>query len=100
MANLKSSKKDVRRTLKRTKANASQKSKVRTFLKKAKDAVRTAKNYQDGMNAIVDYEKNAMISTKNNLFSKKSVARSVSSLVLFLKSRFSKDEQVFVKKKK
>ena len=39
MANLKSSKKDIRRTLKRTRANASQKSKVRTYLRKAKEIV-------------------------------------------------------------
>jgi small subunit ribosomal protein S20 len=95
MANLKSSKKDIRRTVKRRRANASQKSKVRTFLKKAKVASCNAKTYQEGMKAIVDYEKNAMISTKNHLFSKKFVARSVSSLVLRLKSRFQKNEQVF-----
>lgn len=99
MANLKSSKKDIRRTLKRKKANVLQKSKVRTFLKKAKDASYNAKTYQEGMKAIVDYEKNAMISAKNHLFSKKFIARSVSSLVLRLKSRFQKNEQVFNVKK-
>jgi len=96
MANLKSSKKDVRRTLKRNKANASQKKKVRTYLKKAKDAVSCAKTYQEGMNAVVAYEKNAMISTKRNLFSKKAVSRIVSSLVACLKSKFPQNEQNFV----
>ncbi len=99
MANLKSSKKDIRRILKRTKANRAQKSKVRTYLKKAKEVVKTAKTYQEGMEAIVNYEKNAMISTKKHLFSKKSVARSVSSLVLCLKKNFKQDEHIFVKKK-
>ena len=46
MANLKSSKKDIRRTIKRTKANASQKSKVRTYLRKAKEIVPVANTYQ------------------------------------------------------
>ena len=96
MANLKSSKKDVRRILKRRKANASQKSKVRTFLKKAKEAVAISKTYKEGIVAVVEYEKNAMISTKNNLFSKKSVSRHVSLLVKLLKSRFPKEEQVLV----
>ena len=100
MANLKSSKKDIRRTTKRTKANASQKSKVRTFLRKAKETIPTAKTYQEGMEAIVAYEKNAMISTKNHLFSKKAVARIVSALVNKLKLRFQQSEQVFVAKKK
>ena len=93
MANLKSSKKDIRRTLKRSVLNAVQKSKVRTYLKKAKVAVENAKTYQEAMNAVVAYEKNAMISTKKHLFSKKSVARKVSALVLNLKSKFKQDEQ-------
>ena len=99
MANLKSSKKDIRRTTKRTKANASQ-NKVRTFLRKAKETIPVAKTYQEGMEAIVAYEKNAMISTKNHLFSKKAVARIVSALVNKLKLRFQQSEQVFVAKKK
>lgn len=98
MANLKSSKKDVRRTLKRSVANAAQKSKVRTYLKKAKIAVKNAKTYQEAMSAIVGYEKNAMISTKKNLFSKKAIARKVSTLVLNLKSKFKEDEQNLPKK--
>ena len=52
------------------------------------------------MEAIVAYEKNAMISTKNHLFSKKAVARIVSALVNKLKLRFQQSEQVFVAKKK
>ena len=94
MANLKSSKKDVRRTEKRTVANAAQKSKVRTFYRKAKDAVAACKTYKEGMEAIVNYESVAMISTKNNLFSKKSVSRHVSALVKALKSRFDQNDQV------
>ena len=100
MANLKSSKKDIRRTLKRTKANSSQKSRVRTYLRKAKEMVAVAKTYQEGMEAVVAYEKNAMISTKNHLFSKKAVARMVSKLVTHLKVRFQQSEQVFAKAKK
>ena len=98
MANLKSSKKDIRRTLKRSVVNAAQKSKVRTYLKKAKIAVKNAKTYQEAMSAIVGYEKNAMISTKKNLFSKKAIARKVSALVLNLKSKFKEDEQNLPKK--
>ena len=98
MANLKSSKKDVRRILKRSVANDAQKSKVRTYLKKAKVAVQNAKTYQEAMSAIVDYEKSAMISTKKDLFSKKAIARKVSALVLSLKSKFKEDEQNLSKK--
>ena len=94
MANLRSSKKDIRRTIKRTKANASQKSKVRTLLKKARAIVLEANTYKDGYNAVVDYEKNAMIATKNRTFSKQSVARHTSVLVKTLKSRFKQEEQV------
>ena len=65
MANLKSSKKDIRRTKKRTQANASLKSKVV-----------------------------AMTSAKHNVFSKKSISRHISSLVKTLKGRFSQTEQV------
>ena len=97
MANLKSSKKDIRRTIKRTKANASQKSKVRTYLRKAKEIVPVANTYQEGMEAIVAYEKNAMIATKNN---KKAVSRMVSRLVHRLKTKFQQDEQNFVKASK
>ena len=100
MANLKSSKKDIRRTIKRTKANASQKSKVRTYLRKAKEIIPVAKTYQEGMEAIVAYEKNAMIATKNNLFNKKAVSRMVSRLVHHLKTKFQQDEQNFVKASK
>ena len=99
MANLKSSKKDIRRTTKRTKANSAQKSKVRTYLRKAKETAVEAKTYQEGMESIVAYEKNAMISTKNNLFSKKAVSRIVSKLVLALKKRFPQSEQNYVKTK-
>ena len=95
MANLKSSKKDVRRIKKRTLANSSQKSKVRTFLKKAKEAVISCDNYSDGYTSVVAYEKVAMITAKKNLFSKKSVSRHVSVLVKTLKSRFSQAEQIF-----
>lgn len=98
MANLKSSKKDIRRIMKRSVANVAQKSKVRTFFKKAKLAVQNAKTYQEAMSAIVSYEKNAMISVKKNLFNKKTVARKVSALVLNLKSKFKEDEQNFSKK--
>ena len=94
MANLKSSKKDVRRILKRTSVNASQKSKVRTLLKKAKLAVADAKSYKDGYVAVVCYEKNAMIATKKHTFSKQSVARHTSALVKELKARFKQEEQV------
>ena len=97
MANLKSSKKDIRRTIKRTRVNASQKSKVRTYLKKARVAVDDAVTYQTGMDAVIQYEKHAMIATKNNLFSKKSVARLVSKLVGRLKKRFQQAEQTYVK---
>ena len=94
MANLKSSKKDIRRNIKKTIKNASQKSKVRTFLKKAREEVATTNEYKDGMKAIVLFEKNGMIATKNGLFSKKSVSRKVSILVKKLKSRFEKEQQV------
>ena len=92
MANLKSSKKDIRRTLKRTKRNASQKSEVRTLLKKAKTSVLNTKNYKEGITAIVAYEKKAMRAKK--LFSKKSVSKHISELVKALKSRFQQAEQV------
>lgn len=95
MANLKSSKKDIRRTQKRTLANASQKSKVRTFLKKAKSSVLSCNTYSDGYKSVVDYEKIAMISTKKNLFSKKSISRHISALVKTLKSRFPQTEQIY-----
>ena len=96
MANLKSSKKDIRRTKKRTLINASIKSKVRTFLKKAKETITSCNTYSDGYKAIISYEKNAMIATKRNLFSKKSVSRHVSVLVKTLKGRFNQAEQVIV----
>lgn len=94
MANLKSSKKDVRRTLKRTKANSAQKSKVRTYLKKAKEVVSNAQTYKEGMSAVVAYESVGMKATKHNLFNKKSIARHVRALVQALKSRFKKEEQI------
>ena len=95
MANLKSSKKDIRRIKKRTLANSSQKSKVRTFLKKAREVVTSCDNYSDGYKSVIAYEKVAMISIKKNLFSKKSVSRHVSALVKTLKSRFSQADQIF-----
>ena len=94
MANLKSSKKDIRRILKRTVKNASQKSKVRTLLKKAKEVVEKCENYKEGYLSIVEYEKAGMIATKNHLFSKQSVARHTSALVIKLKSKFKQEEQV------
>ncbi len=94
MANLKSSKKDIRRSEKRRVRNASQRSAVRTALKKAKISVNEAKVYKDGMKAIVEYEKKAMISTKNHLYAKKSVSGRVSLLVKTLKARFKHEEQV------
>ena len=94
MANLKSSKKDIRRTKKRTQANASLKSKVRTFLRKAKETIVSCKDYKEGYSAIVAYEKVAMTSAKHNVFSKKSISRHISSLVKTLKGRFSQTEQV------
>ena len=63
MANLKSSKKDVRRIRKRTQANASLKSKVRTFLRKAKETIVSCKDYKEGYSAIVAYEKVAILNT-------------------------------------
>ena len=68
MANLKSSKKDIRRIRKRTQANASLKSKVRTFLRKAKETIVSCKDYKEGYSAIVAYEKVAMISKSSNDF--------------------------------
>ena len=94
MANLKSSKKDVRRIAKRTLANASNKSKVRTFLKKAKETINVCDKYKDGYDAIVAYEKVGMIAVKRNLFSKKSISRHISALVKALKARFNQTEQV------
>lgn len=94
MANLKSSKKDVRRILKRTKQNASQKSKVRTFLRSAKEAVVKCATYKEGYLVVVQYEKNGMIAVKKHLFSKQSVSRNVSKLVKQLKSRFKQEEQI------
>lgn len=96
MANLKSSKKDIRRIRKRTVANAMIKSKVRTFLRKAKTVIASCKDYKEGYSAIIAYEKVAMISSKRNLFSKKSISRHVSSLVKALKGRFNQPEQVVV----
>ena len=100
MANLKASKKDVRRIAKKTVKNAAQKSKVRTMLKKAKAVSAKCENYQEGMDAIVQYEKHAKIAMKRHLFSKNAVARRVSDLVQNLKKRFKKEEQVLAKKVK
>ena len=94
MANLKSSKKDVRRIIKKTAQNASQKSKVRTLLRKAKEVIMNCSSYKDGYLAVVEYEKNGMIAVKKHLFSKQSVSRNVSKLVVKLKSRFKQEEQV------
>ena len=94
MANLKSSKKDARRITKKTAKNASQKSRVRTFLKRAREAVANVSDYKEGIKAVVLFEKNGMIATKNGLFSKKAISRKVSLLVQKLKSRFEKEQQV------
>ena len=51
-------------------------------------------SYKDGYLAVVEYEKNGMIAVKKHLFSKQSVSRNVSKLVVKLKERFKQEEQV------
>lgn len=94
MANLKSSKKDVRKTLKRTAFNNSAESTVRTFLKKAKIAVANCENYKDGFSAIATYRSFADKLARKHLISKQSVSRHDSALVKVLKSRFKQEEQI------
>lgn len=88
MANLKSSKKDVRRTLKRTIANRQKKSKVRTLLKKAKSLISTSTNFEEANKALVAYESVAMKRSSRKLFSKKSSAHKVSALRKQIKEKF------------
>ena len=64
------------------------------FLRKAKETIVSCKDYKEGYSAIVAYEKVAMISSKHNVFSKKSISRHISALVKTLKGRFSQTEQV------
>jgi small subunit ribosomal protein S20 len=79
MANLKSSKKDVRRIEKRTSINRAAKSKVRTFLKKAILAV--ANKSSDMKEAIISFESIGMKAARKGVFSQKSISRKVSRLV-------------------
>lgn len=90
MANLKSSKKDIRRTQKRTAVNRSIRSRVATFLKSAKQASINAESFEVGIAKIVLFEKNGMSAAGKGAVSKKSVSRHVSKMVLHLKTRFQK----------
>ena len=94
MANLKSSKKDIRRTLKRTVANKAQKSKIRTLLKKAKVAVLEANTKDEALKALVEYESNAMRKRSKKLFSKKSSSRRVSILRKKINEKFQENEKI------
>ena len=88
MANLKSSKKDIKRTKKRTIRNNSTESAVRTFYKKAKTSM-TSNTIDNAtcMSAIVDFESKAMKAARKNIISKKAVSRKVSRLVAALKKK-------------
>ncbi len=90
MANLKSSKKDIRRTQKRTLRNDSAESKVRTFLKRARSAVSSENaTFDKALLAIVDFESTGMKAAAKGIVAKKSISRKVSILVQSAKERFA-----------
>ena len=92
MANLKSSEKDTRRTKKRTEANRSAKSKVRTYMKKAEESLLKAANLQDAMKEIVSFESVAMKAARKNIVNKFAMSRKVSRLVVKAKLKFGINE--------
>jgi len=90
MANLKSSKKDIRRTQKRTFRNNTTESKVRTFLKKAKSLlIDNGANVEQVQLAIIEFESVGMKAAGKGIISKKSVSRRVSLLIQAAKKRFA-----------
>lgn len=79
MANLKSSKKDIRRTVVRTARNRATLSSVRTFYKNALLAIKN--NLPNVSSAIQIFEKKAMKAAQKNVILKLTASRKVSNLV-------------------
>jgi ribosomal protein S20 len=89
MANLKSSKKDIRRTVKNTAINRSAKTRVRNMLKKSItliESITSNDTFQAAMLSIVKFESIAM---KNAINGKKKVSKKVSALVHKARQKFS-----------
>ena len=91
MANLKSSQKDIRRTIKRTKHNSEVKSRVRTFLKKARAILLSSQSFEEVMKNIVSFESIAMKAARKEIINRKTVSRLVSRLVKKAKIKFNQN---------
>ena len=89
MANLKSSKKDIRRTDKRTLHNRSIKSKVRTYLNKVnvlmKNSSSTAENIKS---ALQEFESVIMKAAKNSIVNKLAASRKISKMTMAFKKKY------------
>lgn len=83
MANLKSSKKDIRRTLKRTEANSQKKSKIRTYAKNIVKSVKAGElDKLDGL--YKDYSSLLDKAAKTNLIHAKNADRKKSRMALYI----------------
>ncbi|HMV41071.1 MAG TPA: 30S ribosomal protein S20 [Leptospiraceae bacterium] len=79
MANLKSSKKDIRRAEKRRDRNSKRKSAIRTFAKSVLKSVKAGKK-EDAMNFYKEYSSLIDKAAKNKIIHKKTADRSKSRL--------------------
>ena len=90
MANLKSSKKDIRRTKARTLKNNSVESAVRTFYKKAKTFLENkSSSKEECLSSIINFEKSGMKAAQKSIIDKKNISRKVSRLISSLKKKFA-----------
>jgi small subunit ribosomal protein S20 len=83
LANLKSSKKDIRRTLKRTELNSQKKSRIRTFAKNIVKSIKAGEVEKiDGLYR--DYSSLLDKAAKTNLIHAKNADRKKSRMALFI----------------
>lgn len=79
MAHVKSAKKRIRQTVKRTENNNARTSRIRTFVKKVELAVSSG-NKEDAAKALRDADSEMQRGTNKGLFHKNTVARKISRL--------------------
>ena len=89
MANLKSSKKAIRVIKKRTDANRSSRSKIRTFIRKVSDAL-NAENTDDAKKAFLVLESEIMKSVSKGIYKKNTASRKLSRMAKMIRKKSKK----------
>lgn len=88
MANLKSSKKDIRRIAKRNLVNSMISSKVRTLLKRARFLLISSSDPEEVNKSIIYFESNASSRKSKKIFKEGKISRQISRLRLAFKKKF------------